>query len=578
VETPALMQRRAIVVLLAAVAALSAALVLREREEQQALQPEERLFPDFDPASLTHLELHQLAGGTEVVLECDAERRWFMTEPIPYPAELALVSAISEVLAGARGLAVEGADPAALGLDPPRIVLVWRGGGKSGRLEVGAEDVDGARVFVRAGDRILRASRAVVRPLELGPHDYRDRGITGLLAREVVSLRRRGALVLAPGEPETDLTLDALLDPVRGWMSVAPRPVALDPVLQGFLVRAAAEVRAAGFESDAGDLARFGLEPPRLRVELEDERGGRVVLRFGCREPGPVGVQDAERWYAAREGAPHVWSVASDTVGLLSAPAAELYDTLLLRAPRAEIAEIELARLALARTGEGEAWLLRTPEGEFPADAGAVSDVLAALEFARFESFDPALALGEAQGRLAVTLRDGRRLGGELGAEVAPGRVALRRFGDELVGVASGSLRALSDTAPEDVRSRRVHAIETLDVAALELSGPEGKARFERNPDTGGWSDAASGAEAPLAFDSVRERLLYLDAKAWLPAAPAELADTVRVSIVRSDARAGALELVLGRDAEGRAVCLPPGGAAVEVERALHEDLRALLH
>ena len=578
-EAPALMQRRAILVLLVAVAGLSAALVLREREEQLAVLPEELLFPSFDPAAVAELTVHQLAGGTKIVLECDAARRWYMTEPAPYPAEIAMVSSMLEVLESARGLPVEGADLAALGLDPPRIVLVWKGGAASGRLEIGAEDVDGARVFVRAGERVLRASRAVQRPLELSPHDYRDRGITGLSAREVVSLRRSGALMLSPGEPETDLALDALLDPAHGWMAVAPRPVALDPVLMGFLTRQAAEVHAATFESDGGaDLARYGLDRPRLRLELEHERGARVVLSFGCPEPGPVGVRDPRRWYAAREGAPYVWSVESDAVGLLSTPAKELYDTLLVRAPRADIAEIELSRAALVRDGEDqENWSVRTPAGLVPADAGAVADVLAALEFARFEDFDPALARGEPQGRLAITLRDGRRLGGELGAPAGIGRVALRRFGDELVGVAADGLRALADTDAAQLRSRRVHSLEGLEVATVALAGPQGSARFERDPHTGRWSDA-SGAEAPPEFDAVRERLLYLDAKAWLPAAPGELAETVRVTIVRAERAAGAIELVFGRDGEGRALCLSPGGAAAEVERALYDDLCALLH
>jgi len=111
----------------------------------------------------------------------------------------------------------------------------------------------------------------------------------------------------------------------------------------------------------------------------------------------------------------------------------------------------------------------------------------------------------------------------------------------------------------------------------VALAGPQGSARFERDPHTGRWSDA-SGAEAPPEFDAVRERLLYLDAKAWLPAAPGELAETVRVTIVRAERAAGAIELVFGRDGEGRALCLSPGGAAAEVERALYDDLCALLH
>ncbi len=569
------MQRRAILVLLVAVAALSALLLVRRSEIEEAARPEEQLFPGFDPAALERLEVHHLERGTEVVLERDASGRWFMTEPVPYPAEEGMVGTLQGLLGGTRGRAVEGGDPAALGLDPPRIVVVWRGGGAGGRLEIGAQDVDRARVFARADGRVLRVTRAISSALEQNPDDYRDRAVTGLLASDVVSLRRRGSLVLAPGEPETDLLLDALLDPERGWTSPAPKAVALDPVLLGFLVRGAAELRVDRFQQDPPvDLAEHGLDPPRLRIELEDLRGERVALLFGCAEPGPVGVMEPARWFACREGYPHVFGVEHHAVGLLAAPVADLYDTLLLRAQRDDIASIELSGLVLAR--DGEAWVVRTPAGDLPADEGAVSDVLAALEFARVEGFDPELALGEPRAWLLATLRDGRRLGGEIGADLGSGRVALRRYGDELVGTAGAELLALARRGASDVRSRRVHELEDFQVAAVGLSGASRSARFERDPETGRWR-AQDSAEPSHDFYTALERLLYLQARAWLAEAPADLAGEVRVSIERSAPGAGALDLVFGTDAAGRGLCVLSGGAAAEVDPALCADLLALL-
>ncbi len=584
------MQRRAILALLLIVGALAAALWLRNRGIEQAQRPEEALFPAFDPAALAHVEVHHLERGTEVVLESDASGRWYMTEPVPYPAEAAMVQTLRGILSDARGLplaAGEGVDLRALGLDPPRIVVVWRAGAAQGRLEVGAEDVDGARLFARADGRVLRAGRALARALELNPDDYRDRALTELAAREATSFRRSGALRTAPGGPEADLALDALLDPQRGWVSPAPLAVALDPVLMGYLVRGAAELRAETFESDGPtELARFGLDRPRLRVELEGGRGERAALLFGCRAEGPVGALDPAQWYACREGDPFVWTVEPSAVALLSTPASELYDTLLLRAQREEIERVELGGVALVRApaggrggqdGEG-AWLVSGPAGEAPADADAVSGVLAALEFARFSGFDSALALGEPRASLAVVLRDGRRLGGELGADLGGGRVALRRFGDELVGTAGAELYELARTEASALRSKRVHALEDVQVAALRLAQGERSARFERDLDTGRWRGPDGAGEPGHAFYTALERLLYLEARAWLDGPPPPLAQELRVAIERTERGAAPYELVFGADAEGRAVCvLPSGGGAAEVDHALYDDLRALL-
>ena len=247
---------------------------------------------------------------------------------------------------------------------------------------------------------------------------------------------------------------------------------------------------------------------------------------------------------------------------------------------------MELSALALARAPGGRApgerasggWLVQTPAGEAPADEAAVSGVLAALEFARLEGFDPELALGEPRASLSVVLRDGRRLGAELGADLGGNRVAVRRLGDELVGTAGAELLALAQSDPAALRSRRVHALEDMEVAAVALAEGPRRARFERDPDTGRWRAPGTGGEPAHAFYSALERLLYLEARAWLPAAPAELAGELEVAIERSAAGAGTYALAFGLDPEGRAVCvLPAGGGAAEVDRALYDDLRALL-
>ncbi|MEM7308159.1 MAG: DUF4340 domain-containing protein [Planctomycetota bacterium] len=585
------MHLRTILVLLAVVGGLVVILKLQEQEKVEATRPEEALFPDFDAEAVYRMEVHHLERGIEVVLERDAQGRWSLTEPVPYPAERGMVRTLLELLGRTRGIPIDGSNPELLGLDRPRLVVrfaaeptVEGGSPRTGLLEVGADDVDGVRCFARVDrdrpdTRVLRASRRLATSLDLNPNDYRDRRATWLSSSNVVSFRRSGALPLAEGEEPTDLAFDALLGP-GGWTSQSPVPGTLDPVQLGFLVRGAAELRIDGFRDDAPqDLADYGLDPPRLRVELEDSRGGRVALRFGCFEQEPVTVEGAHRWFACREGYPFVWTVDFRTVGLLSAPRHELYDTLLVRALREDIVGVELARARLTR--DGEAWTVASlaDGASYPADLGAVEDVLAKLEFARAGAFDEAgTPLPEGAGALAVVLRDGNRLGGELalGAADAPeGGARFRRFGDGLVGAVDADVVELFATPVAALRSNAIQRLDELQLQAVQLRGGSSEARFERPPDDPVWhpADAAAGEEVDPAFYPVLERLLFLDAVAWLDGEGEALTDPVTVEL---HGTFGVRTFELGGGADGRAECRTAGSRA-EVAVELIDGLRALL-
>ncbi len=352
--------------------------------------------------------------------------------------------------------------------------------------------------------------------------------------------------------------------------------VALDPVLAGFLVRGAAELRVAGFARDGpGSLADYGLEQPALRVELEDERGLRVELLFGCSGSGAPALEGGGRWYAMQSGSSSVWSVEPRSVGLLAVPREELYDSLVVRAKREDVVALSLGDVRVER--DGEAWTLLQGDARFPADPGALQDLLAALEFASLEGFDAARELERVRLSLSVELRGGQSLGAELGQELADGRIAARRLGEELVGSVDAALLGALDVPVERLRSRRVHAIEGYEVAAVAL-GPR---RYERSPETGVYrlADPAGAAqEAPQAFYRALERLLYLEARTWLSAREAEgsaLRERVDVVIERG-APAAPLALVFGLDGQGRALCLGAGALAAEVDRGLVQELLEL--
>ncbi len=573
------MQTRAIAVLAALCAALVGVWYLQKGQKARAERPEEHLFAEVDARDVHRLEVDHLERAIQVVLERDRAGRWSMTAPVPYPAEVGVVQNLLEIVCRTRGIPVDDPDLEALGLDPPRIVVEFAAGDRGGRVEIGGDDVDGVRLFARvpgeAGARVLCVSKKLFTSLDLNPHDYRDRRATPFDGRDVITLRRTGSMVLAEGGGAVDLTFDALLDPVAGWTSTTPAVATLDPVQMGFIVRGAAELRVDGFESDApGALAAYGLAEPRLRVELESERGETVALRFGCREQGDVRVEDPKRWYCCREGYPFVWTVDLRTVGLLSAPRQELYDRLFLRTLRESVERVELTRggetLALAR--DGDAWSVSSGDAVYAADAGAVQDLFSGLEFAQVSSFDESVAWPETGDVLSIAVveRSGRRIGGELAPD---GDGAwFRRFGDALVGRVDGALVELSRTPLDRLRSRVVNVVDDLAVHGLTLGTASGERRFLRDAENALWRPEGETAEVSHAFYSVLERLEQLGAVRWLDGEGAELADEVRV-VFRGTF--GERRLTLGR-AGGLVECRADGARA-EVDPALLEDLLALL-
>jgi hypothetical protein len=596
VETAALMGRFTVLGLLVLVGALSAVLLMKNRERAAATRSEEALFPGLDAAAanaIDRLEVENLERGTRVTLERDPAGRWAMLVPVPYPAG-GVLSGILQALCDTRGtpLTDEADDDAALGLDPPRAVVVWRAGDgdreRRGRLEIGGDSIGDERVFARADGRVLSISRAFYNLVQVPPNEYRERRVSTLSAADVIALKRRGWIAREPGGEMESLELDALLEPGLGWCLQEPRAL-LDPVLVGFLLRDSAEMRIESFTADdPGDYSPWGLAEPRMTIELEDLAGQTLELWFGTNEVGPIDVESAERWFVRRKGYPHVWGVSRRVVGLLSAPRLELLDTLLVRAAREDVASIELGAARLER--DGARWRvfgagIDAAHG-VPADETRVQDVLAALEIARVEEWEPTRpppAPSIAGLPLALALRAGRRVGGEVFAE--PGEpVRFRRFGDELVGTVGASVADLVLTDATALRERRIPFPIEFQMGALELSSGEATARFERDPDTGRWSRAGVAGEADRAFFGVLEALQALAVDDWLAAAAAPgAAERIDVRVTAApgvDPQALATShLAFGLAPGGeRAVCVLEDGAVVAVRAELVAALRSLLH
>jgi hypothetical protein len=602
------MGKRTLLVLVLLVAGLAFLRLQRARETARGgpALGEFPLCPELAAERVRALRVEHLERSFQIKFERDAAGRWFLTDPVHYPAQSALVRTLLATLEGARGEPAPEADLAQVGLDPPQVVIectlaAQEGGGERRvRIELGALDVDPSRIYARvpghpsaavSGCDVFRTTRVLANTLERFPDDYRDRRATALPAQEVVALRRRGQVYLEEEGRVEDLLFDALLGP-DGWKRVGELPtVSLDPSAMGLLARGATELAIERFVDDSPqDLTRWGLDPPAFTLEIELVGGETELLSFGNREKA-VDVPVAERvWYCQRQGYAHVWEVRTRDVELLTRPAELFFDQFVMRALRTDVARLELegggTRRVLAREKKG--WSVREESGAVegatgeggasaqPGNASAIEEALALLERVQLaehlesEPFEPC----QPPCSFAVVLQNGTRFAGALGRatrdpkSAAEGRQYLRA-GDAVVALIDVAVYELCQRPGDDFRSRKVHEIQESLLRVIELEHG-GKSYAFVNTGDNVWNPKGQSIRAPDAFLQSLDGLLNLGAKRWLAAVPEhEQLLSVRLLSTQSEETL----FSFARAPDGTYLWLGAGGQAAEIDGAVVERL-----
>jgi len=600
--------KRTLLVLIFLVAGLAYLRLQRARETARG-GPELAEFPlcpGLEVERVRALRVDHLERSFQVKFERDAAGRWFLTDPVSYPAQSSLVRTLLASLEGARGEPAPEADLAQVGLAPPRIVIecvvagAEPGAEKKLRLELGSTDVDSARIYARVpghpgasagGTEVFRTTRVLANTLERFPDDYRDPHATALSLQDVVALRRRGQVWLAEENRREDLLFDALLGP-DGWKRVGLPTVSLDPNAMGLLVRGATELQIERFVDDSPqDLARWGLDPPLFTLELQLATGETVELRFGNLQPDENLPVSELVWYCQRKDYAHVWEVRTRDVELLTRPAELFFDQVVVRALRTDVVRLELegggARRVVEREKKG--WSVReetdaTDEtrADAPANPGgesAVEEALALLERVQLpehmegEAFEPC----DPPCSFAVVLKDGTRFGGALGRPTrdpksgAQGRQFLRS-GDEVVALIDEQVFALCQRPLDDFRSKRVHQFQESQVRAIDLEHGGRTYTFVNTGDNV-WSPKGQTIRAPDDFVQALDGLLNLAATRWLDGPP-ECERVLAVRIIET--QGGETGFAFARRADGASLWLGAAGQAAEIDGAVVERLLRL--
>lgn len=591
------MSRKTLFVLAALVIALGALAWWQVRvETSDVAEADVPLFEGVDPGRVTFVRVEDLQREQHVKFERDASGRWRMTEPIQIEADQAIAQLLLDSALARRCTPVPEAerDEKSLGFDPPRAILEIEedvgGTRRRQRVELGALDLDGQRINVRARGRLLRTWRDLDTTIDRQVDDFMTHDALDVSPHEVLELHRGGSLVREDGRT-ADVGFDAMFE--RGeWRATAPVSAPLDPQAASLWLRGVTGLRVDAYVDHGRRLwSDFGLDPPEMTVSLVTLQDKRATLRFG--RMGGGNEPRSGRWFCAREGQTSVWTVDPRAVELVAAPIEEMLDRRIVRLPREAIDGAHLVHggryLQLWREEDrsrGGRWMVKErPDASsafgraLPADAGRVEDLLGRLEQGEIAKFLPGVWIELADVRASFVIHAGGQEQGAAFGREQDGAVLFQRHGDAIAGLVDPALLELLATPATELWSLQILELAEIDQVELELRGRDGVARKFRRGSKGLWTRPETEVEARELRD-VLDPLFFVRATRHLGLGPhAALADSIEV---RFTSTAGALTryaVGLASDAaagETTQIDLD-GERAVLKDQDLHRRLRAVL-
>jgi hypothetical protein len=361
------------------------------------------------PPDVTRIEMKRPSSPFTLVKQ---DGRWRFEQPGNFRADAEQVNTwLKGMLEGIVAQTVDAKQPdlKQYGLDKPAAEVVLSAGGSTRTIQLGkdfrpaGDQGTGGIFFAREqGDgRLFMLTAAQVIAL-------RDKTVDELRDRKLIDVPntkdvRKLTLIRPSG------TLEAQRASSDTWEMTQPFRAPTDKTNTETLIDQLRLGTSVSFvEDDAKDLAKYGLDKPRLVAQLTDGRGTHGV-RFG------KAAKD-HKVYAAREGENQVVTVEETSYGGFDKTAADLRDLRLMTLDIDKVNTLEIRNphgsSRLQRVGKLD-WELVDPNGKKPqkANTETVERILSSLRASAYRHVEEApkdlAKYGLDKPRITVTLSDG---------------------------------------------------------------------------------------------------------------------------------------------------------------------------
>lgn len=338
----------------------------------------------LEPDAITEVKL-TYNGETSVVRKSDSG--WAMIEPVQTEADPAEAASLAQALVNlelVRMLDENPADLAPFGLAEPPIVVEFKGTGVSGSLKLGRKNPTQGEMYAQKnGEKaVFLVSSFQETNFNRTPFDLRDKKILKF------DREKADAVTLVRDGVTMSLARDG-----SEWKVTGPVASRSDySTIEGLLTRLSTSNMSKLLESEATDLAKYGLDKPVMTITV-GAGSAKTVLEVGKTENDQTYARDAAR--------PLVFTVDTTLQGDLIKPfdeyrKKELFDLRAFYVTRLRAVldvpggpkTYEFEKVAAAQPGGGESWkVTRVGGASHTADAAAMDDLLAKLVAIKAESF-----------------------------------------------------------------------------------------------------------------------------------------------------------------------------------------------
>jgi hypothetical protein len=366
-------------------AALFAFIFFYQRHAHKPPAAPVRLLANFKTTDVTSVQVRP-----EGQLEIRAERTngvWVLTQPLPYPAEAAIVESLLVVLERLtpatyitrRELASRPKAEEEYGFGSPQAtIIVWRGDYRS-ILFIGAKTAPGDQVFMQVvGDEgAFVVDADVLKFIPRKVDDWRNRTLLDAkpLAFDRVAITNGAKSFELQRDRESNL-----------WRVVTPDfPARADSGAVEEMLQSLQPLRVHQFVTDdpKADLESFGLQPPALTLALSQGTNSVATVQFG-----KFATNNASQYYARRLGNDAIVTVSKDLTEpwRVSSPNDFRDKHLLALTDARPVAAIEVRgddNFSLVRTND----IWRVVPQNYMADVGLVKDLLLSLAGMKVSQF-----------------------------------------------------------------------------------------------------------------------------------------------------------------------------------------------